>query len=99
MSIQLDKTFEDLVTAVQTIAYGEGEHLNENMRTSQENLAISLYQLQDHTERTATAVERIADAFDQFIEVYSRANLSIYQRHPGIDMTEKVQRAMDKMSK
>ena len=90
--LNTEKTFEDLVIAIQTIAYGEGDHMGENLRTSVENIAISTYQIMENTAR-------IAGALEELVESYNKVNASIFKRHPGTDMTGKVQKALDKMNK
>jgi methyl-accepting chemotaxis protein len=83
--------FEDLVRAIQTIAYGEGKYMNDNIRDNMDSIAISLYQLSEQTERIAGALEELVDS-------YNKVNASIFKRHPGTDMTKKVQQALDKMN-
>jgi methyl-accepting chemotaxis protein len=80
--------FEDLVRAIQTIAYGEGKYMNDNMRDNMDSIAISMYQLQEQTER-------IADAIEEFVDSYNKVNASVFKRHPGTDMTNKVQKFLD----
>lgn len=88
--INQNKTFEDLVQAIQTIAYGEGKYMNDNSRDNMDSIAISLYQLQEQTERIAGALEELVDSYNQ-------VNASVFKRHPGTDMTDRVQSAMDRI--
>jgi hypothetical protein len=107
--INTNKTFEDLVQAVQTIAYGEGQYMNEDSRTTLQNIAISTFQVQEQTQRVADQMERIANVLETLVELYEwnlpkknpkptmPATSSIYQKHPGIDMTNKVQAVLEKI--
>jgi len=104
--INTNKTFEDLVQAVQTIAYGEGKYMNEDSRTTLENIAISTFQVQEQTERVADQMERIANTLETLVELYEwnlpkkepkPTNLTMYQRNSGIDMTSKVQAVLEKI--
>jgi hypothetical protein len=101
-------SFEDLVRAVQTLAYGEGEYMNDNSRTSLENIGLNIFQLTEAVKQTAEQQERIANVMETLVELYEwnlskknpvahTAQQSIYQRHPGTDMSTKVQAVLNRI--
>lgn len=92
--INQNKTFEDLVQAVQTMAYGEGKYMNENTRDNMESIAMSLYQLQEQTERIANVLETLVELYEWNLP---KKTASIYKRHPGTDMTDRVQNAINRI--
>jgi len=90
-----NKTFEDLVQAIQTMAYGEGKYMNDNTRDNMDSIAISLYRLQEQTERIANVLETLVELYEWNLP--KKDPKSIYQKYPGIDMTSKVQTVLDKI--
>ena len=97
--INHNKTFEDLVIAIQTMAYGEGKYMNDNTRDNMESIALSLFEIRDNSER-------IADALEGFLKAYKAQNKkpkqpkpTILERHPGTPFQDKVQAFLDKSNK
>lgn len=81
--ISTEKTFSDLVTALQTIAYATGQYTNDTTVDNIESISLSLCNISESLERIATALE-------------SKPEPSIFEKHPGVDMTGTVQSYLDR---
>lgn len=79
--ISTEKTFSDLVTALQTIAYATGQYTNETTVNNIESISLSLFSINE-------TLERIADAMEN-------KQMSMLEKFPGTDMTEAVQASLD----
>jgi hypothetical protein len=79
--ISTEKTFSDLVTALQTIAYATGQYTNETTVNNIESISLSLFSINE-------TLERIADAMEN-------KQMSMLEKFPGTDMTAAVQASLD----
>lgn len=80
--IGTEKTFSDLVTALQTIAYATGQYTNETTVNNIESISLSLFSINE-------TLERIADAMEE-------KQLTMLEKFPGTDMTTAVQASLDR---
>jgi len=80
--ISTEKTFSDLVTALQTIAYATGQYTNETTVNNIESISLSLFSINETLERIADAIEN--------------KQMSMLERFPGIDKTAAVQASLDR---
>ena len=80
--ISTEKTFSDLVTALQTIAYATGQYTNDTTVDNIESISLSLFNINETLERIATALEA--------------RQPTMLERYPGTDMTAAVQASLDR---